>query len=150
MQSRSVAVISAGALLALLSLVAVAAAREPAGPVVDGPVFAAGDEGNGVGLTALVAGRLRMEDGCLLLAGIPVVWPYETTWDADAEAVVLSDGARAAVGDEVSGGGGYLHVDRLTAQSNGEFTERLRACPTDEWGQVAVFNRDEPVAVVRE
>ena len=115
---------------------------------MSGSLFAAGDDGDGSGMGAIVQGRLRLDDRCLLLDDIPVVWPHETGWDAVDKAVLLPGGERAAIGERVTGGGGYLHGQSLVGQYDAEFAARLRECPTDRWGQVAVFNQTGHVDVL--
>ena len=148
MQVRGIAGAVAALVLCLVSVAAVLNARGPTDPVIVGPLFAAGDDGDGSGMGAIVQGRLRLDDGCLLLDDIPVVWPHETGWDAVDKAVLLPGGERAAIGERVTGGGGYLHVPSLAGEHNEEFAARLRECPTDRWGQVAVFNQTGHVDVL--
>lgn len=107
------------------------------------PVVAHPAAGDGSGLDALIEGPLTMSGGCLLVGEFPVVWPHGTTWDADAQAVQLSDGQVIALGDRVSGGGGYRHLSDLGP----EFAEPLADCPTNEYGEVAIFNAGEQVTV---
>lgn len=57
---------------------------------------------------AIVSGRLTLQDGCLALDGLPTLWPAGSAWDADSQTVVLSDGARLAVGDRIRVGGGLV------------------------------------------
>ena len=68
------------------------------------------------GMDALLHGVVRRSGDCLLLDpggdATVVVWPRGTRWSAGDEAVVLPDGLRVGLGDEVEGGGGYLPADR--------------------------------------
>ena len=148
MEVRGIAVAVAALLLGVVSVAAVLNARGPTDPLIIGPVFAAGDDGDGSGMGAIVQGRLRLDDGCLLLDDIPIVWPHETGWDAVDKVILLPGGQQAAIGDRVTGGGGYLHVQSLTGEYDDEFAARLRECPTDRWGQVAVFNQTGHVDVL--
>lgn len=77
-----------------------------------------------------------MSGGCLLLGGFPVVWPPDTTWDEDAEAVRLPNGQMASLGDRVSGGGGFPYLSDLGP----ELAEQLADCPLNERGENAMFN----------
>lgn len=86
-----------------------------------------------------------MSGGCLLVGEYPVVWPYGTTWDAEAEAVRLSDGQVVALGNRVSGGGGYPHLPDLEA----EFAEPLTDCPTNQFKEVAMFNAGDQITVTK-
>jgi len=56
---------------------------------------------------AEVRGRLTLQEGCLLLSGEVVFWPYGTTWDESVKAVVFEDHPAAAVGERFVGGGGH-------------------------------------------
>lgn len=113
------------------------------GSSVDGPVVAHPSEGDGSGSEALTEGPLTMSGGCLLVGEFPVVWPYGTTWDAEAETVRLSDGRAVALGDRVSGGGGYPYVRDLRT----ELAEPLADCPTNRYDEVAMFNAGEQITV---
>ena len=110
-----------------------------------GPVVAHPDGGDGSGTDALIEGPLTLSGGCLLVGEFPVVWPYGTTWDAQAQAVRLSDGQLVALGDRVSGGGGYPYLSDLGA----EFAEPLADCPTNKYGEVAMFNAGEQITVTK-
>ncbi|MBC2934450.1 hypothetical protein [Nocardioides sp. zg-1228] len=111
----------------------------------NGPVVAHPAEEDGSGASAQIEGPLSMSSGCLLVGGYPVVWPYGTTWDADAQAVRLSDGQVVALGDRVSGGGGYPHLPDLGT----EFAEPLTDCPTNEYEEVAMFNAGDQITVTK-
>jgi hypothetical protein len=111
---------------------------------VDGPVVAQ-PEGNGDGDDALIEGTVRLSSGCLLVGEFPVIWPHGTRWDADTEAVQLSDGQVVALGVRVKGGGGYSHMSDLRP----EFAEPLAGCPTNEYEEVAMFNAAEQITVIK-
>ncbi|GAA5144230.1 hypothetical protein GCM10023340_11610 [Nocardioides marinquilinus] len=57
---------------------------------------------------ALLPGVLTLQDGCLALDGHATLWPTGSVWDDDDQAVVLPDGARAAVGEDPGLGGGIV------------------------------------------
>lgn len=103
---------------------------------VDGPMFTSGS-GGGDGMAALVQGRVTFEGGCLLLAENPVVWPQGTQWDGAVDEVVLANGDRVAMGENVTGGGGYLHVKDVQFDGEGARTASDCAGPTKE---IAFFN----------
>jgi hypothetical protein len=92
------------------------------------------------GLAAEVRGSVTYDAtrDCFLLEleGIqyPVVWPVGTVGTSDGPGVVLRDGSTLRVGDEVSGGGGYLQVA-------GEYEIPFGCLPST--GEVAVFNPNE-------
>ena len=107
-----------------------------------GPVVAH-YSGGGDGNAALIEGPLTMSEGCLMVGEYPVVWPHGTTWDPDQRAVLLSDGRVIALGDRVSGGGGYPHLAELETK----YADPLAKCPTNKYGEVAMFNAGEEIEV---
>ena len=122
-------------------------AREPAtvdpAPTDPGPVVAHPEKGAGFGMAALIQGSLALTDGCLTVGGYPAMWPHGTTRDAEAQAVVLPDGAVAAVGDTVGGGGGFPYLSDLDP----EVAEQFEGCPFNKAEEVAQFNAGEVVEV---
>lgn len=110
-----------------------------------GPVVAHPSEGDGSGNGALIEGPLTMSSGCLLVGESPVIWPHGTTWDAEGQAVRLSDGQVVALGDRVSGGGGFPYSSALGP----EFAQPLVGCPTNKFGEVAMFNAGEQITVTK-
>lgn len=92
------------------------------------------------GLAAVVRGTVTYDatQDCFLLEleGIhyPVVWPAGTVGTGDGPGVVLRDGSTLRVGEEVSGGGGYLQVAD-------EYDIPSGCLPST--GEVAVFNPNE-------
>ena len=80
-----------------------------AASTLDGPVVTA-DPSGVISETALVYGVLVLEGGCLVLregewVDVPV-WQSGTTWDPTASEVILPDGGRVSLGDEIEAGGG--------------------------------------------
>ena len=139
----------AAASLLVLALVA-ACADDGSGDVDSGsngsgPVVAHPDRGDGSGTDALIEGPVTLSGGCLLVGDFPVVWPYGTTWDAQAQAVLLSDGQVVALGDRVSGGGGYPYLSDLGT----DLAEPLADCPSNKYGEVAMFNAGEQITVTK-
>ena len=53
-------------------------------------------------------GVLTLQDGCLALDGNATLWPAGTDWDRDNTTVVLADGTKFAVGENVEVGGGLV------------------------------------------
>lgn len=93
------------------------------------------------GMEALVEGTLGLHDGCVVLAWqdedlwYPVVWPAGTSIaSSDPFVIGLASGVEVAVGDEVSGGGGYL--------SPADIEVDIPDTCVPESGEVAVFNPD--------
>jgi hypothetical protein len=111
----------------------------------NGPVVAHPAKGDGYGMEALIEGPLTMAKGCLLVGEFPVVWPYGTTWDAEGQTVRLSDAQVVALGDRVSGGGGYPYLSDLGAG----LAEPLADCPTNKYEEVAMFNAQERITVAK-
>lgn len=118
------------------------ASGQPGPSGSNGPVVAH-SAGSSDGASAMIEGPLTMSKGCLLVGDYPVVWPHGTTWDADQDAVILPDGQVAAVGDRVSGGGGYPYLSDLAP----ELADPLADCPTNEYGEIAAFNASEQITV---
>lgn len=92
------------------------------------------------GMDAQVAGALTSADGCVLLergdTRFPVVWPSGTSVaGTDPLVIELPSGEELNLGDQVSGGGGYLSPDRASISVPD-------AC-LNEYGEVAVFNPDD-------
>ena len=58
--------------------------------------------------SAELPGVLTLTDGCLALDGNATLWPAGTRWDIRDEAVVLVDGSRLAVGDNIELSGGLV------------------------------------------
>ncbi len=91
--------------------------------------------------------HLSLDDDCLLLDGIPVLWPEGTTWNPSAEAVRLSNGDLAAMGDSVIGGGGfYGDLQDVSRLFGSDIADSARPC-IDSTGQVAVFNLGSDVTL---
>lgn len=92
------------------------------------------------GMAAVVSGVLAYDEAqdCLVLEleGIryPVVWPAGTVGTSDGPGVVLRGGSTVRVGDEVSGGGGYVDVASQFQIPDG-------CLPSS--GEVAVFNAND-------
>ena len=137
--------LAAASLLVLAFVAACAEGDVDSGSNGSGPVVAHPDRGDGSGTDALIEGPLTLSGGCLLVGEFPVVWPYGTTWDSQAQAVRLSDGQVVALGDRVSGGGGYPYLSDLGT----ELAEPLALCPTNKYGEVAVFNAGEQITVTK-
>lgn len=93
------------------------------------------------GMEALVEGTLGLHDGCVVLAWqdedlwYPVVWPADTSMaSSDPFVIRLPSGVEVTVGDEVSGGGGYLSPADVEA----DLPDRC----VPETSEIAVFNPD--------
>lgn len=106
------------------------------GPASNLPVIANPEEDNGYP-SAEVSGLLELRNGCLILGGDVVFWPYRATWDADAQAVVFrdapqfEDAAPATVGAVFTGGGGFYPADTdFRAWRGAEFADPIEKCQT--------------------
>ena len=112
---------------------------------VDGPVmFAPGPPSSG-GMMALIQGVL-VRDGDCLFAGdgapgsrVTILWPFGTTWDDAAQAVVVSDGTRIPVGSAFSAGGGSASREVLQLlPDDAALAERADACAEGENKEIAL------------
>ncbi|MEM9465757.1 MAG: hypothetical protein AAGA90_10310 [Actinomycetota bacterium] len=138
---------SLGTLAVILGAVGVWAVIETTGGDGDdeaapaGPVITHADDTFDGGPSAIVAGEIEINGTCLHLVdgGVrhAVVWPFGTTWDAQTATIGLPNGDVVAIGDSVSGGGGYF--DSVGHYAGGRAHDAASACRTDE-GQIAVFN----------
>lgn len=121
------------------------------GPLVRHPAADPAADGE----DALIEGVLELEDnGCLYLRQAetgeryPVIWPANTTWDADQQLVMFASGRAAGLTDRVSGGGAYRGVTNgantiapLVEDIVGpEAAALIASCLDDEVGSVAVVN----------
>jgi hypothetical protein len=92
------------------------------------------------GVPAQAVGSLAVADGCVLLDQdgnrFPVVWPSGTSVaSTDPLVIELPSGEQLEVGDQVSGGGGYVGQEQAGID--------VPAACLNEWGEVAVFNPDD-------
>ncbi len=133
-----------------LLLLALLAACDDDDSVVGGPSASesgpvvAHTTGGTDGAAALIEGSLLMSKGCLMVGEFPVIWPHGTYWDSESRAVHLPDGQVVALGDRVSGGGGYPYLSDLET----EYAEPLADCPRNEYDEVAMFNAEGQVTVI--
>jgi hypothetical protein len=114
---------------------------------VDGPVMRHPNRsGTAEGLAAEVRGVLELEQDCLYIAldevgeRYPILWPALTTWNPDANTVVLPLGQSVAIGDSVYGGGGYFYVDDIERLAGKEAAELAGRCVDNQYGEIAVVN----------
>ena len=102
----------------------------------------------GSGLDADVGGRLTYEEdtGCLLLGGIPVVWPAGASWQSNPPAVKIQ-GQLIKPGMSVLGSGGYHQHVLIEETSGTAVADAAQACvgPT---GEIAQFNLGSDVKLV--
>lgn len=132
--------------LVVLALIVSSCSGGVDGPVVEGNRRSGGED-------ALVVGEVVFEGECIYLCQseadtrYPVIWPYGTEWDPDQSAVVLPDGSPVSEGAEISGGGGYHHLDRLSEDTTEEGVALVTSCVDNEFGEVAVFNSSGEIEV---
>ena len=76
---------------------------------VDGPLMyrAKPAEPSDAEPLALIAGELRLDDGCLTIGGHLVLWPYGMHWQPDPPRVVYPSGFVQLVGTTVEEAGAY-------------------------------------------
>lgn len=86
---------------------------------------------------ASVQGTLRIDgNGCSRIGYRGVVWPNGTTWDHDSNEVVMGDGRRFAIDEELRGAGGYtsarfvteLEMSGLESQVGAEVADLAEQC----------------------
>ena len=107
---------------------------------VDGPLLVSSGSASGAQMAAIVRGEVSLEDGCLRLGGMPVIWPEGTSWDPSDKAVRLPEGDVAPLGSRVTGGGGYSSsLDGIVDQYGQEVADAAERCLGDT-GEVALFN----------
>lgn len=94
------------------------------------------------GMAAQMGGPLTLEDGCLSFGDSNViVWPAGTAWDDHDEVVVLDDGTRVSLGDQVLAGGGAGGMMRDGATDEAwAVAERCVADLSDDAERVAWLN----------
>lgn len=102
-----------------------------------------GDEGE---MTAILRGTLALDPdrGCVLLSGMPVVWPAETTLTADPPELRLPGGLTARTGDTITGGGGEVPAAAIRQNvdsSRGRSDERAGVRASREQGRRALGSR---------
>ncbi|WP_346385449.1 hypothetical protein [Nocardioides sp.] len=132
---------------ALVSFVGSDGAAEPEVHArIDGPVLVS-DAHWEAGMAALIRGPVRLVGDCLFIGSAPVIWPTGTTWDDEADAVVLNDGTLVAVGATVSGGGGSLSAADVAGVFNEELADAVRACAPNGRSAASVFNPDQRLQV---
>ena len=98
------------------------------------------------GEAAEVRGVLQLEGDCLYVVfdevgeRYPIVWPAGTRWDTEGQAVVIRNGESLAVGDAVSGSGGYHYVDDVETLAGPDAAALAADCVDNAHGEVAVVN----------
>ena len=102
-----------------------------------GPLVSGGD-------AAEILGTLVLEDDCLFIDDsgfrFTIVWPIGTTWDDESQTLALNDGQTVAIGQSISGGGGYSNVEVLETLIAPEATALAAACVDNEFSEVAILN----------
>jgi len=86
-------------------------------------------------MMALLSGTVQRSGDCLVLergdgGRTVVVWPPGTRWSPDDSVVVLADGLRVGLGDEVEGSGGIVSAgrDRLNRSLGAASADRAIRC----------------------
>ncbi len=62
---------------------------------------------------ALISGRLKLIEGCLLVGDSVAFWADGTSWDPETRSVVFDSADPVRVGDQFFGGGGQYEKDDL-------------------------------------
>lgn len=98
------------------------------------------------GSDAIPGGVLETRDGCVLLDGMPVVWPSGTSIvDEDPVTLELRSGQRLEVGQRVSGAGGTHPAGSESVEVDVDAGCLAGAGPNGD--SVIVFNPDEELTV---
>ncbi|MGH8924539.1 MAG: hypothetical protein ACRDWA_07900 [Acidimicrobiia bacterium] len=140
------------AVLVVVGVVGVALVRDNTRPAQSGQLagFRAHTSDPGGGMDAIVSGivEIDQETGCVWLsdpsgARYPVIWPVNTTSQANPPGIVLPGGQVVVTGDRVQGGGGSVDADTSTSGLGLEpFPE---ACV--QVGDAAAFNPGSSITV---
>lgn len=123
---------------------------EDANDAVDGPVMRYPEPSDSDhAMDAVVSGVLELDGSCLYIAGDgiaernPILWPAGTPWDEEDQAVISPIGELMAVGDEVSGGGGYLYVANVERLAGPQASSLAADCVDNTYGEIAVVNNSD-------
>lgn len=110
----------------------------------DGPLLLSSGSSD-EGMAAEVAGPVTLDEGCLSVGEYPAIWPAGTVWDSQREVLTLPDGVEVALGEEVTGGGGYYSQQSKPVEDYPtEVADLLRSCLGPS-GEVAMFNLGPPI-----
>ena len=134
-------------LACIVVVIVLAGCRSSIGGAVDGPLIRYPQE-HGIQdeMLAEVRGVLELDNGCLYVSvestgeRYPIVWPAGTRWDPENQAVVTPRGESAAIGHEVYGSGGYLHVVNVELIAGSQAAALAAECVDNEYGEIAVLN----------
>lgn len=95
-------------------------------------------------LQARLTGVLVLEDGCLKVGGILVIWPAGSQWDETRQAVTLSQGGKdytIATGGRLPGlGGGAMSLDEVSAYLDAASLSAVSSCLGSSRSEVLVVN----------
>lgn len=100
-------------------------------------------------MAAEIRGVLQLEGSCIYVTSggtgerYPILWPAETTWDAENTAVVPPVGAPIPTGGAVLGGGGYMHVSNIDRLAGSAASELAYQCVDNPHDEVAVVNNQD-------
>ena len=120
---------------------------EVAGPIMRHSASISGD-----GEDAEIRGVIEIADGCVYLylsevnERYPVIWPHNTSWDAQRQAIILPSGDVLGAGDAVSGGGGYRYVEAIERVAGPQVAVLAAGCVDNTYGEIAVVN-NSPTAI---
>lgn len=121
------------------SFVPTVAPTVPVAPADADPVVTGAPSDTGA--AAVIEGPLLLVDGCLVIDASEggrgqVLFPFGTTWDAAAQAVVGPDGVRVLVGEVLSATGGAIPADAPARLQLADCAARLR---TDQAYAISPF-----------
>ena len=110
----------------------------------DGPLLLSRGSSD-AGMAAEVEGPLTLDEGCLRVGEYPAIWPERIAWDSLRQVLTLPDGVDIALGEQVSGGGGYFNQQSNPVDDYPtEVADLLRSCLSSS-DEVAMFNLGQPI-----
>jgi hypothetical protein len=118
------------------------------GSGLDGPVMRHTAAFSGDFEAAQIGGVLRIEGDCLYLTSdardrYPIVWPHSSSWDSDAQSVLLSSGEFVGDGDRVLGGGGFHTLEDVRRVAGDAAAELAGLCVANRFSEVAIVNNED-------
>ncbi|CAN5238778.1 hypothetical protein BH20GEM2_BH20GEM2_11420 [soil metagenome] len=112
---------------------------------VEGPLLTSVG-GSGDGMAAIVQGQLGYKRECLLLDGMPIIWPVGTKWDSVRRSLQAPNGDVVEAGASLTGGGGYMDLQAVRDIFGQQVADAAKQC-LGQTGEIAVFNPGSDVSL---
>jgi hypothetical protein len=116
---------------------------------IDGPVMRYQTTSSPSGtLATLLEGELQLDGDCLYFVQgaieqrFPILWPADTRWDAQNEAVLSPTGAVMQPGSIISGRGGFFYLSDVNLLAGTAALNLATRCVDNDYQQTAVFKND--------